>query len=66
MGPKIQIINASDLGDVWRAKYHMRRDMRLSQWERLKEIAARRRQLLLWLSKLEDEERTIREDIEGM
>lgn len=61
---KTATTSSQDLGDDWRASVHMRQDMTQDQWERLKDIATRRRRLMKMLANLDEEEQRLHSEIE--
>lgn len=63
-GLKVAIVKSSKLGNSWSPYDHLRQDMKLGQWDQLKDIARRRRYHVDALAKLDDEEKAVREDIE--
>ena len=62
---KIALVNANELsGKTWNARDYVCQEVKLTYWEQLKKIAARRRALLIELTQLDDEEVRIRRKIE--
>lgn len=65
MIPQIAIVQSSQLGLSWCPRDHIKLSVKLSRWEKLKDIARRRRYHVNALVKLDDEENAPREEIEG-
>ena len=63
--PKTAIVNSRDLGNSWLASDHIRQDMPMTQWDKLKEIARKRRLHLGHIRGLEEQEQTIRKEIDN-
>lgn len=63
--PKMTVVKSTDLGNDWRPQAHIKQEMYMSKWEQLKDIARRRRYHVNSLSKLDDEEKAIREEIDA-
>jgi hypothetical protein len=53
------------LGNDWRPEAHIEQTMKMTNWEKLKEIARKRRLYLARLQTLDDEEKAIRSEIEA-
>lgn len=64
MKPKIAVVNISECGESLCPRDHIIAGVKVSHWEKLKDIARRRRYHVNALVKLDGEEQEVRKEIE--